>query len=614
MAASITVSKLSGFSRGKEVSFEKEQILLGTDPECDVKFDAAWDKTISPRHATIQKRDNELWLTDQSRDGSWVDGRRIGRERIQSGVVVELGKGGPRVKVELQNAAPSTIPVPIASATVPVSSAAVTPAVTAATRPGPLPTPRPAPLPSPRPTFPSATTHPVRRIRPSVIVVGALLAVALLGVIAWQVLKTLAPGIVPGAVTTLATPAPGANANLAWQPVVDMGEEIFPSFIVASATMKQSPFDVINESPSRLGDRRAVIGVKLVNPKAGSTVRVEIAENEIMRGCVYETELPTVGQSYGIYPSPNYRFDALGKIKQTVPLSIAVSLSLNGVSLGQKAKAVRVASINDCPFALLGTGENKPEAIRMDWMFAAYVNENHPISDELRKDALKTGIVPSFLGYQGDADTVYKQVFAIWCVLQSRGVRYSNVTTTPGASKAVYSQYVRFIDQSINNSQANCVDGSIVFASVLRQIGIEPILVLVPGHMFVGFFVDSDKRHADFLETTMLGGVPPEGSGVPNSDINASSSSGFRKDPSAIQSMLETAADTGTASKGSRDSFVAAIKAARGEYVRYFGEPSGAGKTSSSDTQTVRKEKVSCITLSVAKARDMGVLPIAYQP
>lgn len=101
MADSITISKLSGFGRGKDLTFDKSAILLGTDASADVRFDPAWDKTVSPRHATIEKRSDGWWMIDQSRDGCWIDGTRVQQTKIESGSVVELGQGGPRLKLEI---------------------------------------------------------------------------------------------------------------------------------------------------------------------------------------------------------------------------------------------------------------------------------------------------------------------------------------------------------------------------------------------------------------------------------------------------------------------------------------------------------------------------------
>ena len=151
------------------------------------------------------------------------------------------------------------------------------------------------------------------------------------------------------------------------------------------------------------------------------------------------------------------------------------------------------------------------------------------------------------------------------------------------------------------------MDGSVLFASILRQIGIDPILVLVPGHMFMGFYVDPDGKQADFLETTMIGQIP-------RSTDTPKESAGFGKTSTAIKGILEPAIDTGAGDKDSQQAFIAAIKTARQEYGQYFGDAGTAEKRSLYKSRTVRKEKANCQALPVAKARDMGVMPIGYQP
>ena len=120
--------------------------------------------------------------------------------------------------------------------------------------------------------------------------------------------------------------------------------------------------------------------------------------------------------------------------------------------------------------------------------------------------ALDDGIVESFTGYQsGDAEVVYRQVYAPWNALSERDVRYSSITKSAAANDSVYSQHVRLIDESINNRQANCLDGAVLFASLLRKIGIEPVLVSLPSHCLVAFYLDRERTKLIGLETTMLG-------------------------------------------------------------------------------------------------------------
>lgn len=102
-------------------------------------------------------------------------------------------------------------------------------------------------------------------------------------------------------------------------------------------------------------------------------------------------------------------------------------------------------------------------------------------------------------------DEVISQVFAVWSALQRRGIKYSDVSTTL-PSKSVYAQTVRFLDDSVQASQANCVDGSVMMASILRKIGLDAYLVMVPGHCFLGFSDGNEENKTMFfLETTMLG-------------------------------------------------------------------------------------------------------------
>ncbi|MFZ8431498.1 hypothetical protein ACO1MU_14375, partial [Staphylococcus aureus] len=80
----------------------------------------------------------------------------------------------------------------------------------------------------------------------------------------------------------------------------------------------------------------------------------------------------------------------------------------------------------------------------------------------------------------------------------------------------VSSQHVRFIDDSVRVRQANCIDGTVLFASILRKIGIDPLIVLVPGHAFLGFYLDGQRRQIAFLETTMMTSTNPFVSRNPN--------------------------------------------------------------------------------------------------
>ena len=53
--------------------------------------------------------------------------------------------------------------------------------------------------------------------------------------------------------------------------------------------------------------------------------------------------------------------------------------------------------------------------------------------------------------------------------------------------------------------QANCVDGSVLMASILRKIGLDVFLFVTPNHCYIGFFTDPARTQMAGLETTILG-------------------------------------------------------------------------------------------------------------
>src|SRR5207253_257695 len=74
-----------------------------------------------------------------------------------------------------------------------------------------------------------------------------------------------------------------------------------------------------------------------------------------------------------------------------------------------------------------------------------------------------------------------------------------------GVSSGFPSQSVRLINELIDAQQANRVDGSVLFASVLRKIGLDVQLALLPGHMMVGAFLNRQHGERLLIETTMIG-------------------------------------------------------------------------------------------------------------
>lgn len=283
----------------------------------------------------------------------------------------------------------------------------------------------------------------------------------------------------------------------------DLGGNIFPSSILSVAT---TDAQIIEPSDSNyIGNPKSCIAVRIRSKKAYSRVRIEVNETPFFARSVSEFVLEKPRTSYLIYPDIIWNYEALRNNQQAEPISVAVTVEMNGEEIGQRVRTFSVRSINEC---LLGYVTNGTKFHDTGIFFAAYVNEENPMIDKLLREALNTRIVNRFLGYQaGKAEAVDKQVYALWNVLQKRNFRYSSISNTSLSSNVVFSQRVRTFDDALQSSQINCVDGSVLFASLLRAINIEPILIRIPGHMFVGYYTDNSHKNINFLETTMIGDV-----------------------------------------------------------------------------------------------------------
>lgn len=243
---------------------------------------------------------------------------------------------------------------------------------------------------------------------------------------------------------------------------------------------------------------------RLTSPKDNSVLRIVMDSSAMNYVTIFQANMPEKGKEYTFYPLVKWKYDNLIKLKQPGKVDFTFTCYINDEEVDVKNMRLSYRSINEC---LLGLRDSTNKYIDYRWMFAAFVNEDHPWLDVMLNNILDQHLVNRFAGYQLGEKEVLNQVFAIWYFIQTKGIKYSSISNTSKYSKQVNSQYIRFFDEVYRNQQANCIDACAFMASILKKIGIMPVIFVEPSHAYLGFYKDKSKKKLVLLETTLAGNV-----------------------------------------------------------------------------------------------------------
>jgi S1-C subfamily serine protease len=98
-----TFVHLSGSRRGRSETFDRDLIRVGTAPGCALRFSAVKDGAVSPNHVQIRFENCDFLLTDLgSSAGTFVNGQQVTEVILQSGDIIEVGRGGPKLRFRVR--------------------------------------------------------------------------------------------------------------------------------------------------------------------------------------------------------------------------------------------------------------------------------------------------------------------------------------------------------------------------------------------------------------------------------------------------------------------------------------------------------------------------------
>ncbi len=148
---------------------------------------------------------------------------------------------------------------------------------------------------------------------------------------------------------------------------------------------------------------------------------------------------------------------------------------------------------------------------------AAWVTPHDRAIVDMLRHAADYSSTGELWGYHGNgtaeqrAALVRGQVKAIFRALKEKGqITYIDGSINFGQKANEVQQRVNLPKDSLASRQANCIDGAVLYASLIEGATMNPVIALVPGHAFVGWETWDGSKQYEFLETTMTGKQPFE--------------------------------------------------------------------------------------------------------
>jgi hypothetical protein len=116
------------------------------------------------------------------------------------------------------------------------------------------------------------------------------------------------------------------------------------------------------------------------------------------------------------------------------------------------------------------------------------------------------GRLPGYNDFRNKAELrsdVRMQAQAVFRALQRSGISYVSSIFTFGNFRNM-AQRVRLPRETLSTRSANCIDVSVAFASAMENLGMDPVIVVIPGHAFTGVRLAPDSDEVLYLDLTVL--------------------------------------------------------------------------------------------------------------
>lgn len=177
-------------------------------------------------------------------------------------------------------------------------------------------------------------------------------------------------------------------------------------------------------------------------------------------------------------PELNINSKYLFSITEAVDAVVSVELTRGDASVAHFEEEVRVLAYDQWQGPEIGVDT-----------LASFVTPNHPVIAALMQEAaaiLKAWKKPvQFDGYQsGDPNRVRDMAASAYAAIQKKAIVYAEPPASYWSG-----QRIRTCDMVLEQRLGTCMDMTLLYAALLEQMGIHPVLSLMNGHIFAGFWL-----------------------------------------------------------------------------------------------------------------------------
>ncbi|MBW2936908.1 hypothetical protein KXJ69_02250 [Aureisphaera sp. CAU 1614] len=281
--------------------------------------------------------------------------------------------------------------------------------------------------------------------------------------------------------------------------------------IVKTSTIMPAAHNVY-ANPDALNGKYFLFKTKITN-NTNKTLE-DVTVRYRIPGYIDWTELDVIGEMYqgqtaSVLCYPKFKEDIAEKTAESTEKA-EIEISWDGAEeddIVEEDFSFRISNRNEYMFTNIPSEEiaGWGDVYNNDALLACFVTPNDPIVKYYTQNIQEKILKGEAAGVTKDPKEAVRFLAGIYQATMQSGMVYSGTKGIPESLQDVsqLSQHNRLPREVITGNTGLCLELSLLYASVLSNAGLDPIIFLVPGHAYPGF-----KLNGQFyaLEATGIGG------------------------------------------------------------------------------------------------------------